>query len=241
MSAVGERRGGQRVAGSAQLPSDRGRLELRRPALRPEMLTTLGRSPRSNQRDFRGRDYRGACRWHEPRACTARNRSFCARHGTFSCTCVLSRSWRLDVAAHAACAGAPVVRPADEVERVPHRHGGRIVTFWRYIEPHDPADARAAGRALRAVHVCDAIASSGAHRPAREALAAYGAHHGELVNALLPVYVGWATASMLTALARRPKLAQPIDARVRWRGGVRGRATQRVDGRVGLGASREQT
>ena len=53
-------------------------------------------------------------------------------------------------------------------------------------------------------------------RAAREALASYGAQDAELVNALLPVYVAWVTASMLTALPRRPGLADAIDARVSW-------------------------
>jgi Ser/Thr protein kinase RdoA (MazF antagonist) len=207
----------------------------------------------------------------------------------------------LDVAAHAARAGAPVVPPAEEVEPVPHRCDGRIVTFWRYVEPHDPADPRAAGRALSAIHDAledyhrdlpaaghpdetgELLASLepgaatevirlavsnrpdvdgqalhgdahldnclgspagplwhdfetacrgpreydlaalmsrdrifGPYPPAREALAAYGTHDAELVNALLPVYVAWVSASMLTALPRRPELAGAIEARVRW-------------------------
>ena len=207
----------------------------------------------------------------------------------------------LDVAAHAARAGAPVVPPADEVEPVPQQHGDRIVTFWRYIEPHDPADPHAAGRALRAVHdaledyrgelpaaghpeetdellaslepgsATDVIRSAISHRPdvagqalhgdahldnclgspagplwhdfetacrgpreydlaalmsrdrifgpdgpARAALTAYGAHDAEFVDALVAGYVGWVTASMLTALPRRPELADAIEARVRW-------------------------
>jgi hypothetical protein len=58
----------------------------------------------------------------------------------------------LAVAAHLSAAGAPVVPPAAELEPVPYRHGGHIVTFWRYVEPHEPPDPRQAGRGLRAIH-----------------------------------------------------------------------------------------
>jgi hypothetical protein len=49
-----------------------------------------------------------------------------------------------------------------------------------------------------------------------EALDAYGAHDAALVEAMLPVYIVWVTASMLLALPRRPALRQAIDARLRW-------------------------
>jgi Ser/Thr protein kinase RdoA (MazF antagonist) len=62
----------------------------------------------------------------------------------------------LAVAAYLADAGAPVVPPAAEVEPLPHRHDGHVVTFWRYIEPHDPPDPRRAGHGLRTIH--DALA-----------------------------------------------------------------------------------
>jgi Phosphotransferase enzyme family len=58
----------------------------------------------------------------------------------------------LRVAAHAFQAGAPVVPPASEVEAVPYEHDGRVVTFWRYVEPHDAPDPGEAGRALRLIH-----------------------------------------------------------------------------------------
>jgi hypothetical protein len=58
----------------------------------------------------------------------------------------------LEVASHAARAGAPVIPPADEVEAAPYRHGGHVVTFWRYIEPSGEVDACVAGQALRVVH-----------------------------------------------------------------------------------------
>lgn len=58
----------------------------------------------------------------------------------------------LAVARHAARAGAPVVPPVEELDPGPHHHGGRIVTFWRYVSPHGEVDPRQAGRGLRAVH-----------------------------------------------------------------------------------------
>jgi hypothetical protein len=58
----------------------------------------------------------------------------------------------LAVASHAARAGAGVIPPADEVDPGPHERDGHIVTFWRYVEPHPPADPAEAGRALRGIH-----------------------------------------------------------------------------------------
>jgi hypothetical protein len=49
----------------------------------------------------------------------------------------------------------------------------------------------------------------GDDRPAR-ALAAYGDHDEALLEAALPVYAAWICASWLTALPRRPQLAEPI-------------------------------
>jgi hypothetical protein len=63
----------------------------------------------------------------------------------------------LAVAAHCARAGCAVVPPADEVGAVPYGHGGHVVTFWRYIEPHEDPDEDAAVRALREIH--DALES----------------------------------------------------------------------------------
>lgn len=63
----------------------------------------------------------------------------------------------LAVAAHCARAGCAVVPPADEVEAVPYRHGGHVVTFWRYVEPSDDPNETAAVRALREIH--DALES----------------------------------------------------------------------------------
>lgn len=58
----------------------------------------------------------------------------------------------LDVARHAALAGAPVIPPTEEIDPGPHHHGGRIVTFWRYVSSQGEVDPREAGRALRAIH-----------------------------------------------------------------------------------------
>jgi hypothetical protein len=207
----------------------------------------------------------------------------------------------LEVAAHAARAEAPVIPPADEVDPGPHRHGGHIVAFWRYIDEHREPDPRDAGRALRAVHEAladydrplpakahpqdtDAMLASleqnestellreiasrdrsdagqalhgdahlwnclgtpagtlwhdfetacrgpreydlaalvardrvfGERGPSTEALAAYGSHDRELLDAMLPLYVAWVTASMMVALPRRPELAEFIEGRLRW-------------------------
>jgi hypothetical protein len=45
-----------------------------------------------------------------------------------------------------------VIPPAGEIDPGPHRHGGRVVTFWRYVAPQGDVDPRAAGRGLRAIH-----------------------------------------------------------------------------------------
>jgi hypothetical protein len=58
----------------------------------------------------------------------------------------------LAVASHAARAGVSVIPPAEEVDAGPHRHEGRIVTFWRYVDARGEVDARSAGRRLRAIH-----------------------------------------------------------------------------------------
>jgi Phosphotransferase enzyme family len=63
----------------------------------------------------------------------------------------------LEVAGHAARAGAPVIPPAARVDPGPHRVQGRIVTFWDYVAQHGDPDPRSAGAGLRAVHeaLCD--------------------------------------------------------------------------------------
>jgi hypothetical protein len=53
-------------------------------------------------------------------------------------------------------------------------------------------------------------------RSAREALAAYGDHDAELLEASLPVYGAWVWASMLSALPRRPELAPLLRERLAW-------------------------
>jgi hypothetical protein len=207
----------------------------------------------------------------------------------------------LAVASHAARVGAPVIPPADHVDPGPHRHGGHLVTLWRYISPSEEADPLEAGRGLRTVH--DALADYGdplpgaghpldteamlaslepsadvellreivrayapsdgqalhgdAHlwnclgspsgslwhdfetacRGPREydlaalvsrdriwgddgdstrAFTAYGPHDADLLEAMLPLYVAWVTASMLVALPRRPELQESIEVRLRW-------------------------
>jgi Ser/Thr protein kinase RdoA (MazF antagonist) len=62
----------------------------------------------------------------------------------------------LEVASHAARAGAPVVRPSGLLDPGPHRHGGHVVTFWEYVEPRREVEPMAAGQALREIH--DALA-----------------------------------------------------------------------------------
>jgi hypothetical protein len=69
----------------------------------------------------------------------------------------------LSVAAFCAEAGCAVVPPASEVEAVPYRRDGHIVTFWRYIEPHDDLDPGAAVRELRLIH--DALENYGGQLP----------------------------------------------------------------------------
>lgn len=64
----------------------------------------------------------------------------------------------------------------------------------------------------------------GGDAPAREALAAYGEHDPEPLEALVPVYAAWVYTSMLTALPRRPELGPILEARLRW---LRGYVAQR--------------
>jgi Ser/Thr protein kinase RdoA (MazF antagonist) len=58
----------------------------------------------------------------------------------------------LEVASHAARAGAAVVPPSDLLDPGPHRHGSHVVTFWQYVEPKREVEPVAAGEALRAIH-----------------------------------------------------------------------------------------
>src|SRR2546423_5748663 len=70
----------------------------------------------------------------------------------------------LAIASFCARAGCAVVRPAEEVEAVPYYHSGHVLAFWRYVQPYDDPDPRAAGRALREIH--EALADYGGAAPA---------------------------------------------------------------------------
>jgi Phosphotransferase enzyme family len=58
----------------------------------------------------------------------------------------------LAVATHAVRAGAPVVPPSDLIDPGPHRHGGHVVAFWRYVGQPREVEPVAAGEGLRAIH-----------------------------------------------------------------------------------------
>jgi hypothetical protein len=58
--------------------------------------------------------------------------------------------------------------------------------------------------------------SRGGHGPAREALAAYGPHDADLLDALVPVYAAWVYASFLVSLPRRPELGARLEERLVW-------------------------
>jgi hypothetical protein len=58
--------------------------------------------------------------------------------------------------------------------------------------------------------------SSGGDEAARAALAAYGAHDADLLEAFVPVYAAWVYASFLLALPRRPELGPVLEERLRW-------------------------
>jgi hypothetical protein len=108
----------------------------------------------------------------------------------------------LAVAAHCARAGCAVVPPAEEVEPVPYRHGGHLVTFWRYIAPADDPDEGAAVRALREIH--DALESYDG------ALPVFG--HPESTVAMLDALPPSGDVELLReVVARRPELTgQPL-------------------------------
>jgi Ser/Thr protein kinase RdoA (MazF antagonist) len=202
----------------------------------------------------------------------------------------------LGVASHAARAGARVVPPSDLLDPGPHRHGGRIVAFWQYVEPGGELDPRAAGAALREIHealadysgelpalhtvdtrgLIDSLEPSAdveflrelASRPidgpaqalhgdahlgnclpgplwhdfetacrgprefdlaalalsaetpfqerSRLALAAYGDHDLERLDACIASYMAWICASYMVESARRPSLPRLLEARLRW-------------------------
>ena len=58
----------------------------------------------------------------------------------------------LDVGSHAARAGARVVPPSDLLPPGPHRHGGHVVAFWKYVGQPREVEPVAAGEALRDIH-----------------------------------------------------------------------------------------
>ena len=97
----------------------------------------------------------------------------------------------LEVAGHAAAAGAPVVPPAAEIDPGPHAQDGHLVAFWRHVEHGDEPDAAAAGRGLRAIH--DALADCRAELPPRG--------HAEEVEAMLAAIEPSADAELLRGLA----------------------------------------
>jgi hypothetical protein len=198
----------------------------------------------------------------------------------------------LDVARHAANAGAPVVPPSDLIDPGPHEHDGHSLAFWTYVDDHAEPDPAGAGEALRAIHdalvdytgvlpvqhdmeallaelppsadaelLCELTSVTlppgqalhgdahlhncmgtssgplwhdfetscrgpreydlaalvhrqrihgGDDRPA-VALAAYGEHDFELLEAALPVYAAWIAASWLVALPRRPEITDEVE------------------------------
>lgn len=108
----------------------------------------------------------------------------------------------IEVAAHAARAGAPVVPPATDVDPGPHRHGGHVVTFWRHVERRGDLDSGAAGRGLREVH--DALRDCSTELPPRG--------HGEDVQAMLATIEPSEDVELLLAVsAGGPELdGQPL-------------------------------
>jgi aminoglycoside phosphotransferase (APT) family kinase protein len=62
--------------------------------------------------------------------------------------------------------------------------------------------------------------AAGRDTAAREALAGYGTHDPDLVDAFVPVYAAWVYASFLLALPRRPELGPVLEERLRWLRGL---------------------
>ena len=60
----------------------------------------------------------------------------------------------LDVAAHLAGAGVPVLEPSGEVPATVHHGGGRAMSFWRYLKPvgAEPPGEATIGSMLRDLH-----------------------------------------------------------------------------------------
>lgn len=103
----------------------------------------------------------------------------------------------LEVAGHAARAGAPVIPPTTRVDPGPHREQGRIVTFWDYVAHDDDPDPRAAGAGLRAVH--EALRDCPAELPRRG--------HGDDVEAMLATVEPSDDVELLLALANGGPIA----------------------------------
>jgi hypothetical protein len=69
----------------------------------------------------------------------------------------------LEVASHAARAGAAVVPPTDLLDPGPYRHGGHVVVFWKYAGQPREVEPVAAGEGLRTIH--EALADYGGELP----------------------------------------------------------------------------
>jgi Phosphotransferase enzyme family len=83
--------------------------------------------------------------------------------------------------------------------------------YWHDLESacHGPREYDLAALMLR-------DRARGDDPAARAALAAYGPHDADLLDALVPVYAAWVYSSFLVALPRRPELAPVLAERLRW-------------------------
>lgn len=102
-------------------------------------------------------------------------------------------SRELDVARHAARAGAPVIQPSDLLDPGPHEHNGHTLVFWRYVERRGELDPVAAGLGLRAIH--DALADYDGDLPT--------AGRADDVNEMLDALEPSADVELLRDLASR--------------------------------------
>ncbi len=99
----------------------------------------------------------------------------------------------LDVARHAARAGAPVVQPSDLLPPGPHRRDGHTLVFWRYLVETGPLEPAGAGQGLRAIH--DSLANYDGELPR--------AGRGEEVRAMLAPFAPSDDVELLCELASR--------------------------------------
>jgi Phosphotransferase enzyme family len=107
----------------------------------------------------------------------------------------------LDVARHLARAKAPVVEPSELLDPGPHKHGGHVLVFWRYLISEGELDATAAGRGLRAIH--EALADYEGELPA--------AGRAQDVRAMLAPLPASDDVELLCALAGRElPVGQPL-------------------------------